>query len=160
MAFVDSLAPWVTQHACQLRVDGVSSCTYQTYQISLTCRGTDPSINGNVWSLPELPSDLKTLQEDRFHKAIKHALKKLRRYKCKGFTTVMLLEDIAGVKYKQLRKELPFSKKVQIYTFIDYIVVLGSNNDRMITGNVWKENCRWYSFIPYDRRFDNLRGQE
>ena len=154
MAFVDSLAPWIVQHAWQLKVDEFLPYTYEDHKITLICEGTHPPLNGNVWSMPELPPDLKTLQRDRFHKAIQHALKKLRKYKREGSTTVILLEDIAGVNYQYLTKELPFSEKDQIDRFIDYIVVLMSHQDRMIVGNVWKENLTWHSFIPYDRRFD------
>jgi hypothetical protein len=158
MAFVDSLAPWIVQHARQLKVDEFLSCTYEAHKITLTCEGRHPSLNGNVWSMPELPVDHETLQKDSFHKAINHGLKKLREYKLNGFTTVILLEDIAGVKYGQLIKELRSFDKDQIDRFVDYIVVLVSNNDRMIVGNVWKENDRWYSIIPHDRRFYDLHN--
>jgi len=161
MAFVDSLAPWITQHAWQLKLGESLLCTYEDRKITLTCEGTHPSLNGNVGRMPEQPTDLKTLQKDRFDIAIQHALKKLRKYKIKRkrFTTVLLLEDIAGVKYEQVRKQLTFFERVLIYLFVNYIVVLASHDDRMIVGNVWKENYTWHSFIPYDRRFDNFHGQ-
>ena len=158
IAFVDSLVPWIVQHAGQLKADEFLSCTYEAHKITLTCEGTHPSLNGNVWSMPELPADQETLQRDSFHKAIKHGLKKLREYKLKGVTTVVLLEDIAGVKYGQLIGELQPADKDQIDRFIDYIVVLASNNDRMIFGTVWKDIDRWYSFIPADRRFYNFHS--
>ena len=154
MAFVDSLASWIVQNAWQLKVNESLLYTYKDHKITLTCRGTHPSLNGNVWSMPELPPDLKRLQKDRFYKAIQHALKKLKKYKREGSTTVILLEDIAGVNYQYLTKELPFSEKDRIDRFIDYIVVLASNQGRMIVGDVWKENLTWHSLIPYDRRFD------
>ena len=110
MAFVDSSAPWIAQHACQLKVGESLSYTYEDHKITLTCEGTHPSLNGNVRSMPEQPTDLTTLQKDGFDIAIQHALKKLRKYKLKRkrFTTVLLLEDIAGVKYEQVRKQLTF----------------------------------------------------
>ena len=111
-------------------------------------------LNGNVWRIPEQPADLEQLQKDRFHRAIQDKLIKLIKYKFKGFITVLVLEDIAGVKYQQLRKGLTFFKKVLMYLLVDYIVVLASNDGRMIVGNVWKENRTWHSFIPYDRRFE------
>ena len=162
IAFVDSSAPWIAQHACQLKVGESLSYTYEDRKITLTCEGTNPSLNGNVKSMPEQPTDLTTLQKDGFDIAIQHALKKLLKYKLKRkrFTTVLLLEDIAGVKYEQVRKQLTFFERILIYFFINYIVVLASNDDRMITGTVWKENYTWYSFIPGDRRFMNFHGQK
>ena len=152
MAFVDSLGSWIVQHAWQLRVDESLPYTYEDHKMTLTCGGTHPLLNGNVGSMPGQPSE--SLQKDRFHEAIQHALKKLRRYKCAGFSTVMLLEDIAGVRHQYLTKELPSLEKDQIDRFIDYIVVIESNQGRMIVGYVWKEHFAWHSFIPYHRRFD------
>lgn len=154
MAFVDSLAPWIVLRAWQLKVDKSLPYTYRDHKITLTCGGAHPSLNGTVGRIPEEPEDLKTLQKDRFHKAIQHTLKKLTRYKSKGFTTVMLLEDIAGVNHQYLIKELTSLEKDQIDRFIDYIIALVSYGDKMIVGNVWKENFTWHSFIPCDRRFD------
>jgi hypothetical protein len=154
MAFVDSVAPWIAQHAWKLKVGEFLSRSYEYHEVTVTCEGTNPSLNGKLGRMPEQPTDLKTLQKDRFDIAIQHALKKFWKYKLKRVTTVLLLEDIAGFKYEQVRKQLTFFEKVWIYLFVNYIVVLASNNDKMIGGNVWKENYTWYSFIPCDRRFD------
>lgn len=160
MAFVDSWAPWIAQHAWQLKIGQSLSCTYQDHETTLTCEGTYSSLDGNVGRMPQQPSDLIALQKDRFDIAIQHAIKKLWKYKFKleRFTTVLLLEDIAGFKYEQVRKQLTFFEKGLIYLFVNYIVVLASNDGRMIVGNVWKENYRWYSFIPYNRRFEDFHN--
>ena len=110
--------------------------------------------------MPECPADVTTLQKAEFDRAIRHGLDKLRKYKCnpsQSFETVLLLEDVAGLQHQRITKGLTSSEKAQIGEYIDYIVVLQSNEDQMIVGNVWKENKTWYGFIPANRRF-NLRS--
>lgn len=160
-AFGNQLVPWIIQHARQLGIDESRRCSYQCHQITLTCGGMHPFLNGKVGRMPEAPADLETLQKEAFDIAVRHGLKKLWRYKLKPFrrfTTILILEDIAGFKYEQVRTRLTFFEKAKIFLLIDYIVVLASHDDQMIVGNLWKENRRWYSFIPANRRF-NLRSE-
>jgi hypothetical protein len=159
-AFHEALAPWITQQAPQLRIDESKQYSYQCYKITLICGGTHPRLNGTVGRMPECPADVTTLQKAEFDRAIRHGLDKLRKYKCnpsQSFETVLLLEDVAGLQHQRITKGLTSSEKAQIGEYIDYIVVLQSNEDQMIVGNVWKENKTWYGFIPANRRF-NLRS--
>jgi len=70
------------------------------------------------------------------------------KYKERGFKTALLLEDVAGT----LRGSTLSAREIGLDE-VDYIVVLVSNEDRMIIGNVWKERSVWYSSVPSNRRF-------
>jgi hypothetical protein len=108
--------------------------------------------------MQEYPTDDMTLQKEVFDKAIEHG-EKLRKYKCdpsESFTTVLLLEDVAGLQHERITKALTSSEKAQIDEYIDYIVVLASNENQMIAGYVWKENETWHGFIPANRRFSGF----
>jgi hypothetical protein len=155
-ALHEALALWITQQAPQLRIDESVQCSYECYKITLTCGGTHPLWNGKVGRMPECPADVTTFQKVAFDTAIRHGLDKLRKYKCnpsESFETVLLLEDVAGLQHQRITKGLTSSEKAQIGEYIDYIVVLQSNQDQMIVGNVWKENETWHGFIPANRRF-------
>jgi hypothetical protein len=155
-AFHEALAPWITQQAQQLRIDESKQYSYQGYKITLICGGTHPRSNGTVGRMPECPADVTTFQKVAFDTAIRHGLDKLRKYKCnpsESFETVLLLEDVFGLQHQRITKGLTSSEKAQIGEYIDYIVVLQSNEDQMIVGNVWKENKTWHGFIPANRRF-------
>jgi hypothetical protein len=152
----EALAPWITQQAPQLRIDESKQYSYQCYKIRLTCGGTHPRWNGTVGRIPEYPADVATFQKEAFDTAIRHGLDKLRKYKCnpsETFKTVLLLEDVFGLQHQRITTGLSSSEKAQIDEYIDYIVVLQSHEDKMIVGNVWKENETWHGFIPANRRF-------
>jgi hypothetical protein len=159
--FDKGVADWVTQRAPHLSIDQREQGSYEGHTITLTCGGTHPQWNGKVCRIQERPADVAALQEEAFDKAIQHGLNKFPRYKCnpsENFKTVLLLEDVAGSLYQRVMEGLTPSRKAQIDEYIDYIVVLVSNNDQMIVGNVWKENATWHGFIQGNRRFD-LRSE-
>jgi hypothetical protein len=97
--------------------------------------------------MPEEPENQKALQSNRLGRAISHGLLRLMKYKKPDFKTALLLEDVAGtLRGSTLRGYESLEE-------IDYIVVFVSNEDRMITGNVWKERSVWHSSVPGNRRF-------
>jgi hypothetical protein len=108
--------------------------------------------------MQECPTDVTTLHKEEFDRAVRHGLDKLRKYKCnpfESFDTVLLLEEVAGLQHERITKGLTSSEKAQIDECIDYIVVLGSFEDQMIVGWVWKENETWHGLVPANRRFDS-----
>jgi hypothetical protein len=158
--FDESLACWIIQQAPQLQVDDEpKQHSYECYKITLTCAGTHPQWNGKVGRMPEYPPDVATLQKKVFDTAIKHGLDKLTKYKCnqsESFKTALLLEDVAGLQHIRITEGLTSSEKAKIDKSIDYIVVLGSHQDQMIVGYLWKESEIWHSLIPANRRFNLL----
>lgn len=162
-AFDERMAHWITQQAPQLQVDDEpKQCCYECYKITLTCGGTHLLWNGRVGRMPEGPADVATSQKEVFDKAIKHGLDKLTKYKCnssESFRTALILEDVAGLQHERIMQGLTSFEKAKIDELIDYIVVMGSCNDEMIVGYVWKENETWHSFIPANRRF-NFRSED
>ena len=121
---------------------------YEGHKITLTCSGDHARLNGKVWCMPEEPENQKALQSERLGRAFGDKLPTLTKYKERGFTTALLLEDVAGT----LRGST-LSGYENSLEEVDYIVVFVSNEDRMIIGNVWKEMSVWYSFLPGNRRF-------
>lgn len=159
-AFDKNLADWITQRAPHLQIDESEQHSYEDYEITLSCVGTHPRIDGSVRRIPEFPRDALKLQKEAFDKAVQHGLDKFLKYKCdpsKNFKTVLLLEDVAGLPHQRMMDGLTLSDKARIDELIDFIVVLKSSEHQMIVGNVWKENETWYRFIPAKRRFDFLR---
>ena len=155
--FNEKLAGWIIQRAPCLRIDESEQYSHEGYQITLTCRGTHPQLNGSVWRIPESPADLTRLQKEAFNKAVQHGLGKFPKYKRnpnESFTTVLLLEDVAGLNHEQIMSRLTTCEIVEIGEYIDYIIVLASFEQKMIAGYVWKEGITWHGLVPGDRRFE------
>jgi len=145
--FVRYLASWVVETApTQLLADSYGQIEYEGHRITLVCIGDCGKLNRKVGRMPQQPADPKARQGERLRRAVSDKLPKLRKYK-EGFKTALLLEDVAGTVdggtlsgYEGLQE-------------VDYVVVFVSIEDRMITGNVWKEGGIWYSLVPFSRRF-------
>jgi len=148
--FVSDLSSWVAETAPKLlQVDSYVQTEYEGHKITLICRGDHAYLNGNVWGMPQEPEDQKAIQSERLRRAVETKVPKLTKYKERGgFKTALLLEDVAGTLSGSTLRGCEFSLEE-----VDYIVVFVSNEDRMITGNVWKERSVWYSFVPSNRRF-------
>jgi len=154
--FVKEISLWVSDTAKTLTEDQWSSRIYDDQRVTLTCCGSHPEMNGNVHRIQERPSEGENLKRVRFRRAIKDKLPKLRKYKREGITTALLLEDISGAlifDHQALWKALPTDHRRSIRRFVDYVIILVSNNQQMIVGNVWKEKTSLYSTIPHHRRF-------
>jgi hypothetical protein len=147
--FVSDLSSWVVETAPKLLlVDNWIQTEYEGHNITLMCGGDGRQMNGNVGRIPQQPENQKVLQQERLGRAVREKIPKLTKYKEQGFKTALLLEDVAGTLYgNTLRDCDPGLEEV------DYIVVFVSNREQMIVGNVLKEKSVWYSFVPYDRRF-------
>jgi hypothetical protein len=147
--FVINLSSWVAKTApALLLVDSYIQTEYEGHKITLTCSGDHAKLNGNVWCIPEEPENQKALQSERLEQAVRKKLPKLTKYKDLGFKTALLLEDVAGT----LRGSTLRGHENKLEE-VDYVVVLVSNEDRMIIGNVWKDGSVWYSSVPINRRF-------
>jgi hypothetical protein len=157
--FVGEMSYWICDIAKTLTEDQCSSRIYNDYKVTLMCGGSDPEENGNVWRMPRHPEKAEKLKRKRFRRAIKDKLPKLIKYKLKRITTSLLLESIGGAlwDYKARWKDLTITQKFLIFMFIDYVIILSSNNQKMIFGKVWKEKWCLYSEIPQNRKFSFLR---
>ena len=153
--FVKEMSSWVSDIAKTLTADQWSSRVYNDQKVTLMCGGSHPEVNGTVGRIPTKPLEAEKLERERFRRAIEEKLQKLRRYKLKGITTSLLLEDISGILLNHQRrwKTLTIIQKLSIRLFVDYVIILASNRQKMIVGKVWKEKRRLYSEIPYDRKF-------
>ena len=151
--FVKAMSCWVPSVAHALTERQHVSRVYSGSEVRLWCPGSYPGENGNVWRARTPPTDGDTLKRERFRKAIQEKIPKLYRYKLKGHATALLLEDISGALRdpNRCRKDLTIKQRFMIHVFIDYLVILASNENRMIVGEVWKEKRRWYRTIPGDR---------
>ena len=157
--FVREMSSWICYIAKTLTEDDCSSRIFNNHEITLMCAGSDPEENGNVWRMPRQPEDAEKLKRKRFRRAIEDKLPKLIKYKLKRITTSLLLENIGGTlwDHKARWKDLTITQKFFIFMFVDYVIILFSNNQKMIAGRVWKEKWRLYSEIPQNRRFSFRR---
>ena len=154
-AFVDQISPMVGKECFHLRIDEYSKIPFHEYEIWLVCRGSHPDMNGNVYRIPNAPDQGDTLQRQRLARSLAAKLPNLRKYKLKGFSTALLLEDISGglSNIGFHGRSIKLLHRIAMRLFVNYVVVFASNNQRMIVGNVWKENRNWYDNVPYARRF-------
>jgi len=157
--FIREMSSWICDIAKTLTEDQCSSRIFNNHEVTLMCGGSDPEENGNVLRMPRQPEEAEKLKRERFRRAIKDKLPKLLKYKLKRITTSLLLESIGGAlwDHKARWKDLTITQKFLIFMFVDYVIILSSNNQRMIVGRVWKEKWRLYSEIPQDRRFSFRR---
>jgi len=153
--FVREISSWIYDIAKTLTEDQWSSRIYNDQDVTLMCGGSYPEMNGNVFRMPKQPMEVEKRKRERFRLAIKQKLPKLIKYKLKRITTSLLLEDIGGIflNHQRRRTDLTITQRFLIFLLVDYVIILVSNNQRMVVGNVWKEKRRWYSTIPYDRKF-------
>jgi len=152
--FVVDISSWVATIAKTLTVDQCSRRIYDNHEVTLWCAGSYPEMNGHVFRAPTEPEKAGELKRERFRRAIEEKVQKLRKYKLKGLSTALLLEGIGGSLqgHKTRWKDLTCTQKHLISRLVDYVVVLHSNNRKMIAGGVWKEEGRRpYSEIPQDR---------
>ncbi len=153
--FIEEMSSWISDIAQTLTQDQFSSQIYNDSKVTLMCGGSHPEMNGNVGRIPEQPMEAEKLKRERFRRAIKEKLPRLCKYKLKGFTTSLLLEDISGIflDAQRRRRDLTIVQRFKIRLFVDYIIVFISNKDKMVVGNVWKEKKHWYQIIPSNRKF-------
>jgi hypothetical protein len=146
---------WIKAKIDVLNVDDLISQEVSNSKVTLTCCGSNSSLNGNVIRIQESPKDPEKLRKSRFQRGIREKLWKLSEYKLKGCRTVLILEDISGtaIKYAKRGSELTWLYRISILLFVNIIVVMYSNRGKMIVGYIWKENFRWYSTIPQKKRF-------
>jgi hypothetical protein len=153
--FVKEMSCWVPNIANTLAVNQRSSRVYNDQEIMIECGGSSRKMNGNVGRIPVQPMEIEKLKGERFCRDIEENRRKLRKYKRKGYTTALLLEDISGGFYRNNNAQWKDLRNNQKWSFksIDYVVIFVSINQEMVVGNVWKEKRRLYSTIPHNRRF-------
>jgi hypothetical protein len=155
-AFDESLALWISEQSQQLQEDESVQYRFESHNITLVCGGSHPQWNGRVGRIPEAPADITRFQKEAFDHALQHGLDKFSKYKCnssENFKTILLLEDVTGLRHERIAEELASSERDRIDESVDYIIVLQSLENQMIVGYVWKENQTWHRFIPGNRRF-------
>lgn len=153
--FVEEMASWISVIARTLTIDQWASRVYNSHKVTLICGGSHPEMNGNVGRALTQPEKVEELTREQFRRAIKEKLPKIIKYKFKGMTTSLLLEDISGIFFatKKRRRDLTIIQRLFIRIFMDYVIIFMSNNHRMVVGNVWKEKWHWYPTIPSHRKF-------
>jgi hypothetical protein len=149
------IANWIKTEIDVLKVDDFISQEVSNSRVTLICSGSYSELNGNVIRIQESPKDAEKLRKLRFQRGISDKLWKLLKYKLKRCRTVLILEDISGtaIKYAKKGSELTWLPRVLILLFVNIIIVMYSNRGKMIVGNIWKENFKWYSTIPQEKRF-------
>jgi hypothetical protein len=154
-AFMETIVPWVTETAKDLPIDEYRTTKYSGQDVLLMCSGSLPEINGTIGRMPGSPRNQKELVNQSLWLSIEHGVGKFPKYKKSGHDTVLLLENISGRVHSSMLLDLENDpqKHAVISALIDYIVVLTSNNDKMIVGNVWKEKQKRYDPVPYNRKF-------
>lgn len=153
--FVKQISPIIAKECAHLRIDGYSKIPFHEYEIWLMCRGSHPEMNGNVYRIPKAPNEGDILQPQRLARSIAAKLPNLCKYRLKGYSAALLLEDISGglSNIGFHGQSIRLMHRLLIRLFVDYVVVFSSNNQRMIVGNVWKVKRNWYTNVPYERRF-------
>ena len=146
---------WIKTEIDDLKVDNFISREVASSKVTLICSGSHSELNGTVIRIPASPKDAEKLRKLRFQRSVSDKLWKLLKYKLKRCRTVLILEDISGTGVECAKKasELPWLHRVLILLFVNIIVVMYSNRGKMIVGNKWKENFKWYSTIPDEKRF-------
>ena len=161
--FVEEMTNWIPNVAKSLTTDQRSSRLYNKHEVSLWCVGSCSGLNGTVWMISASPKRAEKERQDRFRRAIEEKLPKLIKYKEKGFATALLLEDVSfvhsnpGRNFKDL---IPNQYHSDFLTKIDYVVIILSQEKKMIVGLVWKEESQLYSEIPDNRRFTMFSSQQ
>ena len=158
--FVEKMISWIPCKAKTLTTRQESSESYNRHTVSLHCVGSCLELNGTVGMISERPEEAEKERQKEFHRAIEEKLPKLIKYKEKGYTTALLLEDIS---FSHCRPEdnwkdlIPNQYHSEFQLKIDYVVIFVSNKKKMIVGNVWKEGSQIYTEIPDNRRFSLRR---
>jgi hypothetical protein len=159
--FVKEMASWISDNAKNLILDQQLQREYNSQNVTLMCLGSHPEMNGNVHRAPERPMEAEKLKRERIRRAFKDKQPKLIKYKLKGITTSLLLESISGVFLGRqgLWGYLSITQRLKLL-FVDYVIILSSNQNKMIVGKVWKEKWRLYSTIPDDRVFSIYKQKD
>ena len=154
--FVEEISDWIVDMAKTLNADQHSSKSYNGHEVWLICVGSFSELNGKIGRMPTRPQEAEKEKHDRFRRAIEEKLPKLIKYKEKGYSTALLLEDVSfshsnpGDNLKDL---IPNQYHSEFQLKIDYVVIFVSNEKKMIVGNVWKEESQLYAEIPDNRKF-------
>ena len=140
--------------------DQWSSLLYNGHEVLLICRDSFLELNGKIGRMPTRPKEADKERQDRFRNAIEKKLPKLIKYKKKGYTTALLLEDVSfshALPKDNWQDLIPDRYHSEFQLEIDYVVIFVSNEKKMIVGNVWKEGSQIYAEIPDNRRFSLRR---
>ncbi len=154
--FVEEISGWIPIVAQSLTINQQVLRLYNRHKVWLTCGGSSSRLNGKIGRRPTGPEEADKEKQNRFRRAIEEKLPKLIKYKDKGYTTALLLEDVSGNHSdpgNNLKKLIPNQYHSEFQSKIDYVVIFGSYEREMIIGNVWKEESQLYAEIPDNRRF-------
>ncbi len=141
--FVEEISNWVLDMAKTLNIGQWTSKLYNGYKVTLECAESISQLNG-IGRLTTGPKEPENERQNRFYRAIEEKLPKLIKYKEKGYSTALLLEDVSG-SYSNLGS-LYYS---EFQSKIDYVISFISYENKMIVGNVCKNNEE----IPDNLRF-------
>ncbi len=157
--FVEEMKDWIPEVSKSLTIDKSCSRLYDKHEVSLWCVGSCQELNGTVGMTSTRPKEANRERQDRFRRAVEEKLPKLVKYKEKGFSTALLLEDVSfshALPKDDWKDLIPHQYHSEFQLKIDYFVIFVSNEKRMIVGNVWKEEAQIYAEIPDNRRFSFL----
>ncbi|MHC4122704.1 MAG: hypothetical protein ACYSSI_03950 [Planctomycetota bacterium] len=154
--FVEEISGWIPDVAKSLTTDQQSSRLYNEHEVSLWCVGSGSKLNGTVRMVSKRPEEAEKERQGRFRRAVEEKLPKLIKYKKKGYTTALLLEDVSfshALPKDNWKDLIPNQYHSEFQLKIDYVVIFVSNEKKMIVGNVWKEESQLYKEILDNRRF-------
>lgn len=159
--FIEEMSNWIPGIAETLITDDQwSSQLYNGHKVSLICCGSYLELNGTIGRASTRPKEADKERRDRFRRAVEEKLPKLIKYKKKGYTTALLLEDVSfshALPKDNWKDLIPDRYHSEFQLEIDYVVIFVSNEKKMIVGNVWKEGSQIYAEIPDSRRFSLRR---
>jgi hypothetical protein len=151
------MSNWIPDIAETLSTDDQwSSLLYNEHEVTLMCNGSLVELNGTIGRMPTRPKEADKERRDSFRRTVEKKMPKLLKYKEKGYSTALLLEDVSfsHARPKDNWKDLiPHQYHSEFQQKIDYVVIFVSNEKKMIVGNVWKEESQIYADIPDNRRF-------
>lgn len=155
--FVEEMICWIPDVAKTLTTGQESSRLYNGCKVSLWCVNSNLRMDKPFGMMQDGTERTKKQKQDRFVRSIKEKLPKLLKYKEKEeeFETAFLIEDVslAYINPGANRSDLIPNKYHSQFQLIDYAVIFGSCEKKMIIGLVWKEKDKLYSTIPEDRIF-------
>ena len=128
---------------------------YNNLPVSIFCDSIDGIQNGKVYRAQTSPSvNLEIKTTERVRVFFEKKLPKLIRYRLKGYSTLLVIEDISGRFMTQIdRKMIGLWNWLRCFLFVDYIIIFVSINNQMVVANLWKKKYHWPKFTPMERRF-------
>jgi hypothetical protein len=152
---VDKLCDEIIRNQSSIMPGESFGIQFNNSDITILCDDYDETIKGMVHRLPTDPiGSGNLLMSDRVGRLLKAKLPKLAQYKRRGYTTILIVEDVSGRYWGGINKNLlPDVSRKAIISSIDIGVRFVSHDDKMIVGSIWKDGAQWHDEAPMENRF-------